>query len=154
MDGIKEIENLIETALAVRENAYAPYSGFLVGAAVLWDSGNIYSGCNVENSSFGATNCAERTAIFTAAAKGEIKKGGKITKIAIAGGKKGENLDFCLPCGICLQVISEFTRNNKECEIILVKTEFNDDQHKIKDVLTYRLVDLLPKNFVFNTEKI
>lgn len=147
MDGMIKNEDLIKKALAARENAYAPYSGFLVGAAVLWDSGNIYSGCNVENSSFGATNCAERTAIFTAIAKGEVKKGKKITKIAITGGKKDENLDFCFPCGICLQVISEFARNNKECEIILVKTKFIDGKHQINKIINYKLVDLLPKNF-------
>ena len=68
-----DYKNLVKTALDYRERAYAPYSNFKVGAAVLFESGNVYGGCNIENASFGATNCAERTAIFTGVASGETK---------------------------------------------------------------------------------
>ena len=140
-------ERLIEMALEAREKAYAPYSNFLVGAAVLWESGNIYTGCNVENSSFGATNCAERTAIFSAVAAGETKKNKKILKVAIVGGKFAENLDFCAPCGICLQVISEFAKNGSETKILLAKTKLVDGKQKIEKLKEFSLNELLPIGF-------
>ena len=140
-------KKLIRQALSTRENAYAPYSNFKVGACVLFESGNSYCGCNVENSSFGATNCAERTAIFSGVAKGEIARNSKIKKIVIAGGKNGQNLDFCPPCGICLQVIAEFSRNSNVCEVVLVKTEIINGQHKVTETVTHKLADLLPMSF-------
>lgn len=95
---------LVQKAAEAMENAYAPYSDFKVGAALLSKSGKVYKGCNVENSSYGVTNCAERTALFSAIADGERE----FDAIAIAGGKGGEITDFCPPCGVCRQALSEF----------------------------------------------
>lgn len=98
-----QLRRLEAAARQAAGNAYAPYSGFAVGAAILLSSGKIYSGCNVENASYGLTNCAERTAIFTAAAHGERKLRCIVvytpTPTATA------------PCGACRQVIHEFGPN-------------------------------------------
>ena len=91
---------LLKKANEAMERAYVPYSKFKVGAAILTKTGHIYTGCNIENASFGATNCAERTAIFKAVSEGETE----IVAIAIVG----SNGAFTYPCGICRQVISEF----------------------------------------------
>ncbi|WP_446897917.1 cytidine deaminase [Clostridium sp. LBM24168] len=104
---------LISKALQVRENAYAPYSNFRVGAAVLTGDGKIYTGCNIENAAYGATNCAERTAIFKAVSEGYRT----IDAIAIVG----SDSDYTYPCGICRQVISEFA--SQDTKIILGKGE-------------------------------
>jgi cytidine deaminase len=93
-------EELLAAARLVREKAYAPYSHFHVGAAVLGANGKIYSGCNVENASFGLTCCAERNAIFAMVAAGETK----IREILVIG----ESEEFLPPCGACRQVIAEF----------------------------------------------
>ena len=115
-----EYNSLIEKAIEARELAYCPYSNFKVGAAALFEDGNIYTGCNIENASFGATNCAERTAIYNA-----VSKGNKTLKaIAIIGDIKA----FTYPCGICRQVIGEFVEN-KDTKIILVK---NKDEYILK----------------------
>ena len=95
---------LLELAREARENSYSPYSHFAVGAALLARSGKVYLGANVENASFGATNCAERTALFSAVAAGERD----FVSIAICGGKVDEDTSECLPCGICRQALSEF----------------------------------------------
>ncbi len=96
---------LLNIAIAARDASYCPYSGYAVGAALLTEEGRAYTGVNVENASFGATNCAERTALFTAVAAGERR----FTAIAIAGGKQGSDPDAsCTPCGICRQVLAEF----------------------------------------------
>ncbi|SDA41351.1 cytidine deaminase [Lachnospiraceae bacterium G11] len=96
---------LIDEATKARDMAYAPYSKFHVGAALLLGDGSIITGCNIENASFGATNCAERTAIFKAVSEG--KKDFKA--IAIVGGRADEPLsDYAYPCGICRQVMCEF----------------------------------------------
>lgn len=96
---------LVDHALAARENAYCEYSGFAVGAALLCADGTVYSGCNIENASYPATNCAERTAIFRAVSDGKRK----FAAIAVVGGKKGQAPnDFCPPCGVCRQVMAEF----------------------------------------------
>lgn len=97
-------ERLVAAAQEVSARAYAPFSKFFVGSALLTTNGEIYSGCNVENSSYGLTNCAERTAIFTAIADG--KRVGKLEIAAIAC----VNRDGipCAPCGACRQVIYEF----------------------------------------------
>lgn len=111
---------LIDKALEAREKAYVPYSKFKVGSAVLFESGDIYSGCNIENASYGATNCAERTAIF----KG-VSEGNKIIKaIAIVGDIR----TFTMPCGLCRQVMAEFIED-KNTPIILVK---NRNEYIIK----------------------
>ena len=88
----------------IQHLAYAPYSGYQVGAALLGASGKLYSGCNIENASFGATNCAERTAFFKAISEGERE----FKAIAIVGGLHGEIAGFAAPCGICRQVMREF----------------------------------------------
>lgn len=93
---------LLDTARAAAARAYAPYSKFHVGAAVLTESGNLYSGCNVENASYGLTNCAERTAIFSAvAAEGPHMR---LKAVAVWNDPPGP----CAPCGACRQVIFEF----------------------------------------------
>ena len=96
-------QELMKLALQARKKAYAPYSGFLVGAALLCADGSVYLGCNIENSSFSPTCCAERVAIFKAISDGKRD----FCAIAIAGGKEtAENA--CYPCGVCRQVMSEF----------------------------------------------
>lgn len=98
-------KELLECAKQAMQYAYTPYSNFKVGAAILMKSGKIYTGCNIENASYGATNCAERTAIFKAVSEGETE----IVTIAIvsSGG------DFTYPCGICRQVIAEFMKEGE-----------------------------------------
>ena len=91
-------DELIRAALAARAHAYAPYSNYQVGAAVLTDEDQIFGGCNVENASYGLTNCAERTAIFTAVAQGARV----LRAVAVATGDGGS------PCGACRQVMAEF----------------------------------------------
>jgi cytidine deaminase len=108
-----DYKNLVSKAFEGRKNAYAPYSNFKVGAAVLAEDGKVYTGCNIENASYGATNCAERTAIFKAISEGNRA----IKAIAIVG---VEN-DYTYPCGVCRQVIAEFA--SKDAEIILGKGE-------------------------------
>ena len=95
---------LLEAAKNAMRFAYAPYSGFHVGAALLTDDGRLYTGCNIENASFGATNCAERTALFHAVSEGARR----FTALAVVGGKNGVCDAFAQPCGICRQVLSEF----------------------------------------------
>ena len=119
-------EKLMKDAEKAKKNAYVPYSKFPVGAALITESGEIYTGCNVESASYGATNCAERTAIFKAVSDGHRK----IKKIAIIS-----DLDETYPCGICRQVIAEFS---DDVEIIIG----NVDSYKI---LT--LDDLFPHSF-------
>lgn len=102
-----DYRELLQAAAEARNNSYCPYSGFAVGAALLAADGTVYTGVNVENASYGATNCAERTALFTAVADGRRK--GDFVAIAIAGGPKDGNLIPCPPCGICRQALSEFT---------------------------------------------
>ncbi len=98
-------KKLIDKAIISMDKAYAPYSHFKVGAAVLTASGKIYTGSNIENSSYGASVCAERVAIFKAVADGEME----IIEIAVAT----ETEEPSSPCGICRQVMAEFARNAK-----------------------------------------
>ncbi len=119
---------LFDMAVRARDLAYAPYSHYTVGAALLCASGRVYTGVNVENASFGATNCAERTAIFSAVAAGERE----FEAMAIAGGRANEDCGHCSPCGICRQVLAEFC--TPELKLVL------------KDG-TYRLGELLPVAF-------
>ena len=98
-------DKLIAQATEARRRAYAPYSHFLVGAALETKDGKIYLGCNVENASYSATCCAERVAFGAAIAAGERS----FSSMAIVGGREGEELtSFCMPCGVCRQVMSEF----------------------------------------------
>lgn len=99
-----EYQELMNKAKDASKNSYSPYSKFAVGACLLTENGNIYSGCNFENSSFGLTICAERNAVGTAIANGEKK----IKAIAIYS----PNSEYCYPCGACRQVLSEFKSDN------------------------------------------
>lgn len=121
---------LIASALSARKNAYAPYSGFKVGAALLTADGAVYTGCNVENASYGETICAERTAIFKAVSEGKRD----FVKIAIVGG--ADTLTPSFPCGSCRQVMAEFC---KEDLLILIS-----DGNKTGK---YTLGELLPHSF-------
>lgn len=106
-------QTLVEAAIEATKFAYVPYSNFKVGAAILADNGKIYTGCNIENASYSPTNCAERTAIFKAVSEGVTK----FKKIAVIGGPGGNLENYCPPCGVCRQVISEFA--DEEFELIL-----------------------------------
>lgn len=129
-----EYKRLIEMALSMRSQSYAPYSHFTVGAALLSESGKLYTGCNIENAAFTPTNCAERTAFFKAVSEGERE----FSAIAISGGKEGEEPDdYCAPCGVCRQVMKEFCK--EDFKIILVK---NENEWK-----TFTLGELLPEGF-------
>lgn len=123
---------LIETAENARRNAYAPYSEFTVGAALLTKSQKVFTGCNIENAAFSPTNCAERTAFFKAISEGERK----FEAIAIVGGRKGENSLLCPPCGVCRQVMLEFC--DPDFKIIL------KDENKVK---IFTLSEMIPLNF-------
>ena len=104
-----EHKELMRLACAAREKAYAPYSGFAVGAALLAKSGKVYTGCNIENAAYSPTNCAERTAFFKAVSEGERA----FVAIAITGGRAGEAPGRgCTPCGVCRQVMAEFCGND------------------------------------------
>lgn len=125
---------LIRASLAAREMAYAPYSRYAVGAALLTEDGRMYCGGNIENASYGATNCAERTAFFKAVSEGERK----FLAIAVCGGMLGEEpLDYAYPCGICRQVMQEF--GGEDFLVYIVKNE--------TDYKEYRLQELLPHGF-------
>ena len=110
-------EVLVKAAIDATKYAYVPYSNFKVGAAILAENGKIYTGCNIENASYSPTNCAERTAIFKAVSEGVTK----FKKIAVVGGPNGNLENYCPPCGVCRQVISEFA--DKDFELILGTSE-------------------------------
>ena len=95
-----EIQKLMDCAIKARENAYSPYSHFAVGAALLCEDGTLFEGCNIENASYGLTNCAERTAIFKAVSEGHTK----FKALAVVADTDGP----CAPCGACRQVMAEF----------------------------------------------
>lgn len=126
------MHDLIEQAKTAMTRAYAPYSGFRVGAALRCADGTVYTGCNVENASYGATNCAERTAFFKAVSDGKRA----FTAIAIVGGTDGVLRDYCPPCGVCRQVMAEFCSG--EFQILLSDGE---------EIRTLTLDDLLPWRF-------
>jgi len=129
-----DVGALAREALAARDSAYAPYSHYTVGASLLTEDGEHFSGCNIENASYGATNCAERTAFFKAVSQGKRK----FLAIAIAGGTEGEEpVDYAYPCGICRQVMREFCSD--DFKIFVVKSE--------RDYRRYRLDELLPSGF-------
>lgn len=130
----KEIQSLIDTALSQRKFAYAPYSDFRVGAALLAGNGEVYTGCNIENSAYSPTNCAERTAVFKAVSEGVRE----FSAICITGGPgEEEPSDFCPPCGVCRQVLLEFC--GPDFEIILA---VNREQYQV-----YTLDELVPAGF-------
>lgn len=116
-------KKLIRAALTARDNSYAPYSGYAVGAAVLTADGAVWQGCNIENASYGATNCAERTAFFKAVSEGKRD----FVAMAIAGGKTGEMpVDYAYPCGICRQVMQEFCNKDFLIIVAISETEYRE----------------------------
>ncbi len=136
---------LITKALQARQSAYAPYSNYFVGAALLCEDGSIYTGCNVENASYGATNCAERTAVFKAVSEGKRR----FIAIAIAGGKQEsatsveqiadlQTTDYAFPCGVCRQVLREFA-DPKQMTVVVCKS--------VDDYKEMTLEQLLPESF-------
>ncbi|MBU5254966.1 cytidine deaminase [Tissierella praeacuta] len=122
-----DIKRLIRKALEAQKKAYVPYSNFHVGAALITEDGEIFTGCNIEISSYSPTLCAERTAIFKAVSEGHKK----IKAIAIVG-----DANFTYPCGVCRQVIREF---GKDATIIIANSE---DEYR-----EYKLDELLPHSF-------
>lgn len=124
--------SLMKQACEARKKSYSPYSHFCVGAALLCKNGKVYTGCNIENAAYSATNCAERTAIFKAVSEGERE----FEAIAIIGGEHGEDGVFCAPCGVCRQVIAEFC--DKDFKIVLGTAD---------NVKVYTLDELLPFSF-------
>lgn len=126
---------LIQEAIKARSKSYCPYSGFSVGAALLADDGNIYTGANIENASYGATVCAERTAIFNSIINGAKS----IVAIAVSGGRKEDEYpaDYAYPCGICRQVMAEFGTINTK--VYVAKSE--------EDYQEFLLTELLPNAF-------
>ncbi len=130
-------EELIKKAKEAASFAYVPYSKFQVGAALLAKSGKVYLGCNIENASYGATNCAERTAIFKAVSEGELE----FNKIAIVSYSDNPSFqdyagDLTYPCGICRQVMGEFMIDG---EVILV--------NKNDEISVFKISELLPNSF-------
>ena len=126
-------KELCRAAVAAMQKAYAPYSGYRVGAALLTADGAVYTGCNIENASYTPTICAERTAIFKAVSDG----GRRFTAIAVAGGKDGVISGSFPPCGVCRQVMAEFCA--PDFTILVVTGEDTYD--------TYTLSELLPSGF-------
>ncbi len=137
--GPEEQAELIRAALAARENAYAPYSHFTVGAALLGEDGTVYLGCNVENAAYSPSNCAERTAFFSAVAQGARH----FVRIAVVGGPEGLRCrDFCAPCGVCRQVMAEFC-DPETFEVVLGREEPDGTT----GFAVYTLTELLPEGF-------
>ncbi|MBQ6718439.1 MAG: cytidine deaminase [Clostridia bacterium] len=126
-------KELVKAAFDAMQKAYAPYSCYKVGAALLSKSGTVYSGCNVENAAYGPTNCAERTAFFKAVSEGERE----FLKIAIVGGKNGNVNDLFMPCGVCRQVMAEFC--DGDFEVIVARST--------DDFSVFTLSELLPYGF-------
>lgn len=131
-------EALCAAAIQAMGKAYAPYSGYKVGAALLTTDGKVYTGCNIENASYTPTVCAERTAIFKAVSEGERE----FAMLAVCGGKDGVITGAFPPCGVCRQVMAEFCR--KDMPILIVTGE---DSHT-----AISLEELLP--YAFNTDYI
>ncbi len=127
-------QELIRAALKAREKAVAPYSRFTVGAALLAENGQVYTGCNIENAAFTPTSCAERTALFKAVSEGATR----FTDIAVVGARMGEvNTLVTAPCGVCRQALFEFC--GPELNVIMAKTP--------EDFLERSLGELLPFGF-------
>lgn len=125
---------LVQAAFAARENAYAPYSHFKVGAALLTAGGKVYLGCNIENAAYPVAVCAERTALFKAVSEGERQ----FAALAVVGGLEGESeTPLCAPCGVCRQALAEFCPS--DMPVVMATTP--DD----RSVMT--LGQLLPESF-------
>lgn len=128
---------LLELAKKSMQKSYSPYSNFKVGSALLCSDGTVFCGCNIENASYSPSNCAERTSFFKAVSEGHKD----FEKIAIVGGQDGVVEDYCPPCGVCLQVISEFCDD----DFIVVLTDRNNN------IIEKKLCELLP--FAFSLKK-
>ena len=129
-----QIRDLIRRAFAARKFAYTPYSHFNVGAALLTRTGTVYTGCNIENAGYTATNCAERTALFKAVSEGERQ----FSAIAIVGSKEGTVNELVTgPCGVCRQALYEFS--GPDLTVIMARTE--------EDYIVTTLGQLLPYGF-------
>ena len=129
-----QIRDLIRRAFAARKFAYTPYSHFNVGAALLTRNGKVYTGCNIENAGYTATNCAERTALFKAVSEGERQ----FSAIAIVGSKEGTVNELVTgPCGVCRQALYEFS--GPDLTVIMARTE--------EDYIVTTLGQLLPYGF-------
>ena len=126
-------KDLFILAKEAMKNSYAPYSNYNVGAALLCKNGNIYKGCNIENASYSITNCAERTALFSAVANGEKE----FVAICVVGGKNGEITDYAFPCGVCRQALAEFC--DADFKVFVGKNE--------DDIKEFTLGELLPCSF-------
>ena len=140
----KEVDDinktLIKKAIEATNFSYVPYSNFKVGAALLAENGEIYTGCNIENASYTPTNCAERTAIFKAVSEGVTK----FKKIVVVGGPNGNIETYCPPCGVCRQVIAEFA--DEDFELLIGTSE--------DDYVVYNFFkDVLPLSFTKNNLK-
>ncbi len=131
------VKELFDAACKAAENSYSPYSGFRVGAALLCADGRVYLGCNIENSSYSATVCAERVAFQKAVSDGKRD----FVSVTIVGGREGVYETPCRPCGVCRQVMAEFC-NNDDFEIIL--PYFSNEQLKFEK---FNLSELLPHSF-------
>ncbi len=139
MDREKLMDTLIPQAWEAAKNAYVPYSSFQVGAALLTKSGVVYPGCNIENSAYGPSNCAERTAVFSAVARGErefaaIAVVGKFTDGTPAGGD-----GFAYPCGVCRQVLAEFC-SPKDFLVLLENAQGERKALTLGELLPYGFV--------------
>lgn len=132
----EQIRSLLTKALQATEKSYAPYSKFCVGVALLAQNGEIFCGCNIENSAFSPSVCAERVAIFNAVSNGNKK----FKAIAVVGGKNGNCDEFCPPCGVCRQMLAEFC--DGDFLIILGKRNL---EYKV-----FTLAQLLPVAFEKN----
>ena len=129
-----KIEELITAAKQARARAYAPYSGYMVGAALLTKQGEIVTGCNIENAAYSPSNCAERTAIFKAVSEGKRD----FAAIAIVGGAKESEGEYAAPCGVCRQVMREFC----DTETFLVIVAKDESSYRL-----FTLDELLPQAF-------
>lgn len=125
-------EKLVELALKARNRSYAPYSHFMVGAALLTKDGKVYQGCNIENASFSPTVCAERTAFFKAISEGDRE----FVKIAVVGSPEGEVDRYAAPCGVCRQVMTEFC-DPETFEIIFGISPEKYEVHLLKEIIPY-----------------
>lgn len=126
-------KELLQQAAVAMTRAYALYSHFQVGAALLTKSGKVYLGCNIENAAYGPSNCAERSAVFSAVSQGERE----FAAIAIVGGPDGKPEGPCPPCGVCRQVLREFCPDDFPIYL----------QEKNGDPLPCTLAELLPRSF-------
>jgi len=134
-----DMRELLSVAASAADAAYAPYSGFSVGAALLCDDGTVFTGCNIENASYSVTVCAERVALFSAVAAGYRD----FSAIAVAGGRDGDYSLPCPPCGICRQALAEFCGSD-------MKVILSDGRGGIRE---YTLGELLPESFTLSDKE-